>query len=83
MEAEIKHLETPPPLPKSLSYEPVLLGAGALMLGYVIGSGKWDWLARSTGKIVESLGSLALDYLSHSFQEQNPQLFRREQKIVP
>lgn len=63
---------------KSLRYDdPLVIGAGALVLGFVIGSGRWDWFGRGLTQVASSLGSYALNSLSESFQNQNPHLFDR------
>jgi hypothetical protein len=55
--------------------DPVLLGVGALVLGYVIGSGKWQWLGQNLGKVAQDMGNMSLQYLVESFQKKNPDLF--------
>jgi hypothetical protein len=60
--------------PKNLS-DSMLIGAGAFVVGYVIGAGKWDWFGRETSKIAGSLGALAWSTISQSVQNQYPQWF--------
>ena len=55
--------------------DPMIIGAGALVLGYVIGSGRWNWLGRGLTQVAGSLGAFAVNYLVDSFQHHNPQFF--------
>ena len=68
---------------KSVHYnDPLVIGAGCLALGVVIGSGRLNWLARETGRLAGSLGTLTLNYLAYAFQDRNPQLFPRRTRIT-
>ena len=61
---------------KPLQYnDPLVIGAGALVLGYVLGSGRWDWLGRGLTRVAGSLGTFAVSYLGESFQQRNSELF--------
>lgn len=58
---------------------PLVIGTGALILGYVIGTGRWNWLTRGITHVAGSLGTIALNYFVDSFQERNPQIFKNRE----
>ncbi len=62
--------------------DPLVIGAGAFLVGYVMGSGRWTWLNRGLGKIAQNLGNVALIYFYQSFQKQNPQFFTEEERVT-
>jgi hypothetical protein len=59
-----------------------VIGAGAFFLGFVVGSGRWNWFGKEAGKIASGLGSIALNYISKSFQEHNPNLFSERTRMT-
>ena len=58
--------------------DPVVLGVGAFVLGYVIASGRWHWLGQNMSKIAQDMGSMSLRYIVESFQKSNPDLFSKK-----
>lgn len=62
--------------------DPLVIGAGALLIGYAIGSGRVKWLSEETSKMMGNLGSLVLLYFSHSLQEHYPEYFRNEPRVT-
>lgn len=75
MVAEIQSID-PARAPRSLRLnDPLVIAAGALIVGYAIGAGRWVWLSRGVMRMAGSLALLAVSSLSQSFQEQNPQFF--------
>lgn len=62
--------------------DPLIIGAGALVLGFAIGSGRLPFLGRSLLKVMESLGSFALVQFSQSFQKSNPELFSMKKEMT-
>lgn len=50
---------------------PFVLGAGAMVLGFVIGSGRWDWLRKGVTQLGASLGGVAVSQFTESFRAQN------------
>lgn len=62
--------------------DPIVIGAGAFFLGFVIGSGRWNWFGKEAGKIASSLGTLALNSIAKSFQEHNPNLFSERSRMT-
>jgi hypothetical protein len=59
--------------------DPLVLGIGAFAVGFVVGSGRWDWFGKELGRLAQSLGTLALEYVSNSIHEHNPDLFKGDQ----
>ena len=57
------------PLQPLLDDNSLVIGAGALLLGFVVGSGKWDWFARTATGLLTSLGGLTLEHFSQSVRE--------------
>lgn len=65
-------------MPRNISLtDPRVIGASALVLGIVIGAGRWQMLGRGLGKVAESLGSLALVHFMQVLQKRNPEAFER------
>ncbi len=62
--------------------DPIVIGAGALLLGYAIGSGRLGWLGQEAAKIAKNLGSIAMSCFSRSLQEHNPQLFDQKYRVT-
>lgn len=62
--------------------DPLVIAAGALIVGYAIGAGRWNWLNRSALRLAEGLGALVLAQIGQSFQEHNPQFFGRKERIT-
>jgi hypothetical protein len=82
MPADIQRLDEAKDF-RTLHYDdPLVIGVSALILGYVIGSGRWKWLGQELSKIAGSIGSLAVNSLSESVQERNPQLFERRSRVT-
>jgi len=68
---------------KSLRYDdPLVIGAGALVLGFALGSGRLGWLGRGTGRLASSLGTMALNYFYQSLQQHNPELFTPRSRVT-
>ncbi len=82
MEVENQKVNQPYSLKNRGFSDPLVIGAGALILGFMIGSGRWEWLSRGATKIAGSLGNLALVSLFHSFQEHNPDLFDEQHRVT-
>ncbi len=62
--------------------DPVVIGIAAGVLGYVMGSGQWDFVRQRAGKVAKSLGSLTMFYLYDSFKKHNPQLFSEQNRVT-
>jgi hypothetical protein len=62
--------------------DPMVLGLGAFFVGFIVGSGRWNWFGKEAGRLANSLGTLALGYVTQSFQEHNPQLFSKSDRVT-
>jgi hypothetical protein len=62
--------------------DPLVIGLGCFAVGLVIGSGRWNWLGKELGRLSQSLGSLALSYMTQSLQQHNPNLFTERSNIT-
>lgn len=62
--------------------DPLVIAAGALIVGYAIGAGRWNWLNRSALRLAEGLGTLVLAQIAQSLQEHHPQIFNSRGRIT-
>jgi hypothetical protein len=64
-----------PPIFKQTIKHPLALGAGALAVGFCLGSRQWDWLAQGLSRVADSVADLVTSVAMRRLQLKNPEIF--------
>jgi hypothetical protein len=63
--------------------DPYVIGATALILGYALGSRRWNWLSREVGSVLADLGSWTMIQIREAVRRKNAEYLSKASQKTP
>jgi hypothetical protein len=63
--------------------DPYMIGATALILGFALGSRRWNWLSQEIGSVLTDLGSWTMIQVREAVRKKNAEYLSRVTQKTP